>query len=148
MAFVGISFLLCVLLVLIHFRFRFAGGEQKVAGEMTLTENWVEITPARPLVPSRQYQSIVLDVAEPLVRDNSYGRARRADGTEFRPEVVLVSERGDAVPVELSRTPTPSRYENSISGGQPPRGVYVKVRVRCDRPLRLRGIVWSCWDGK
>ena len=122
-------------------------SEQKVAGEMMLTTDWVEITPRRPLRPSKQYQSIVLDVAEPLVKDNLIDQAIRPDGTELHPEVVLISERGDVVPVKLRRTPTPSRYENAVSGHVPD-GVYVKVRVRCNKPVRLRRIVWHCWDGK
>ena len=141
---IGIPSLLFGLLILVILSM---DSEQKVAGEMTLTSDWVEIVSRRPLRPSKQYQSIVLEVAEPLVKDNWYGQVVRPDGTELHPEVILVNEQGDAIPVNVRRSMTPSRYGNAISG-RVPDGVYLKVRVRCDKPLRLRRIVWHCWQGK
>lgn len=123
-------------------------SEQRVAGRMTVASDWVEITPPRPLRPTKRSHEIVLDVAEPLpVEVDWHGRAVLPDGTALRPEVALVNERGEVVPVEVWRTPVPSRYDNAISGHVPD-GVYVEVRVRCDQPLRLRRIVWHCWDSK
>lgn len=122
-------------------------AEQRVAGEMTLTNEWVEITPDTPLRPLKQYQVIVLDGAEPTGQSDWYDRAVRPDIYEPHPEVVLVNGRGEAVPVELRRTSMPAGYANAISGYAPD-GVYVKVRVRSNRPLRVRRIVWHCRDGK
>lgn len=123
-------------------------AEQRVAGEMTLTNEWVEITPDRPLRPLKQYQVIVLDGAEPTTEQSDwYDRAVRPDVYEPHPEVVLVNERGEAVRVELRRASMPAGYGNAI-GGYAPDGVYVRVRVRSNRPLRVRRIMWHCWDGK
>lgn len=141
---VGVPSLLTALII---FAMLSTDTEQHVAGEMTLTPDWIEITPERPLRPLKQYQVIVLEGVVPLERFDPYERALRPDGDGLRPEVVLVGERGELVPVELRRGGTYSSHESGFVGYAPD-GVYVKVRVRSGKPARLRRIVWHCRQGK
>lgn len=121
--------------------------DQKVSGELVLSPEWVEITPDEPLSFPKRSQAVILDVAEPLVRgDMDWARVRLADGTLIRPELQLVERDGRVTDVELLRG-----YSNNVGGhvGRLPGGrVYTKVRVRCDRPLRVSRIIWHSWNGK
>ncbi len=123
-------------------------SDQKISGELVLSPEWVEITPDEPLSFPKRSQGIILDVAEPLVRDDlKWERVRLADGTLIHPELQLVEPDGRVTDVELLR----GHSSNVVGGyiGRLPGGrVYTKVRVRCDRPLRVSKIIWHSWNGK
>jgi len=129
-------------------------SEQQISGPMTISSNWTEITPERPIKPTKQFQEIVLDVnpSEGLVRDNLHAeRMQLANGEIVKPEIQLIDQYGNVFVAEVGRYPVPSRYENGISGqisNLPRDRIYTKLRVRSDNPLRLSRIVWHCWDGK
>lgn len=131
-------------------------SEQNVSGQMTLTPEWVSITPPKPLRPAKQSQEIVLDVdpAEGLVRDNSnLKQIRLASGTVVRPEVQIVDQHGNVFTADwVVRYPTPSRYEHGVSvqfnePDLPQDRDYTEVRVKSDKPLKLFRIVWHCHTG-
>jgi hypothetical protein len=127
-------------------------SEKVISGGVTLTPEWAEVTLSKALSFPRQSQVILLDVNEPLVKDNLHlERMQLADGTFIHPQLQVIDKGGNASDIELYRAATSPPHENSIGGfvPQPPEGrVYVKVRVRCDRPLHISKIVWSSWDGK
>jgi hypothetical protein len=126
--------------------------DREISGELVLSPEWVEVTPDKPLSFPKRSQGIVLYIAEPLVPDNlDLTRPRLTDGTLIRPEVQLVEQDGSVADVELLRAPSPSMHHNSLGGHvrRLPEGrVYTKVRVRCDRPLRVSRIIWHSLDGK
>lgn len=129
-------------------------SEQEISGPVTLSTDWIEIIPDKPIKPAKQHQEIVLDVnpAEGLVRDNlNLERMQLASGEIVKPEIQLIEQHGETFVAEVDRYPVPSRYEEGLSGqipNLPEDKIYTKLRVRCDKPLRLSRIVWHCWDSK
>lgn len=152
-ALVAALFGVCVLLFgLFVFDAARAHSDREISGELVLSPEWVEIALDEPLSFPKRSHGIVLDVAEPLVRDNiNFKRPRLTDGTLIRPELRLVERDGSVAEVELMRALTPSIHDNSVSAyvrPLPGERVYTKVRVRCDRPLRVSRIIWHGLDGK
>ncbi len=145
---IGVLFGVCVLLfgLFIFIAVR-SQSDREISGELVLSPEWVEITPDKPLSFPKRSQGMILDVAEPLGQDNqNWARVRLADGTLIRPELQLVERDGSVTDVELLRG-----HGNDVGGfvRRLPEGrVYTKVRVRCDRPLRVSRIIWHSWDGK
>ena len=127
-------------------------SEREIAGPVTLSTEWAEFTPESPLMPDKGSQEIVLDSAEPLVRNNlDTEHITLTDGTVVKVEVQFVDQDGNAFTSAVNRYPTPSLYENGISCSPPylrEDRIYKTVRVRSDRPLKLKRIVWHCWTGK
>ena len=145
---VGALFGVCVLLFgLFAFVAARSQSDREISGGLVLSPEWVEITPDEPLSFPKRSQGVTLDVAEPLARDDlNWERVRLADGTLIRPELQLVERDGSVTDVELLRG-----HSNNVGGyvGRLPGGrVYTKVRVRCDRPLRVSKIIWHSWNGK
>jgi hypothetical protein len=126
-------------------------SDQQVSGEIRISSEWVTITPNERMEPRKQYQSLVLDAAEPLLKDNlNLESIRFADGSAVRPEAQIVDEHGKVYDLKMVRAPTPSRHENSIVdfGSLPDDRAYTQVRLRSDRPLRLSRVLWHCYNGK
>ena len=121
-----------------------------VSGPLTLSTEWIELSPKEPLHPSKQYQLILLEVdpAEALVVDNTkLERIQLGNGVLLKPEIQLVDSKGNVFIAEVYRSPVPSYLDNSIVGNVqdlPQDRVYTKVRVRSDAPVRLTRIVWYC----
>lgn len=127
-------------------------SDQQVSGEITVSSEWMVITPQESMKPHKQYQHLVLDVAEPLKKDNlDLENIRFADGTPVYPEAQIVDEHGNVYVLKMERAPTPSRHGNSIfdyGSRLPEDRVYTQVRLRSDKPLHLSGVLWHCYDGK
>ena len=129
-------------------------SEQIVSGPVTLSTQWTEISPQRPLLPTKQTQEIVLDVdpSEGLVEDNLHlDKMQLSNGVVVHPQIQLVDSNGNIFEAQVSRYPVPSRYNNGLSGhvsNLPQDREFTKVRVRSDSPLRLSRIVWHCHRGK
>lgn len=127
-------------------------SEQGIAGQVTIPTEWIEFTPKEPLRPSKDTQEVVLDAAEPLVRNNSnLKRIELESGTLVKPELQLIDQYGNIFNANVNRYPTPSRYNNGISCSVPylPQDrLYTKVRVRSDQPLKLARILWHCHTWK
>ena len=126
-------------------------SDQLVSGAVTVSTEWVVITPKKQMSPTKQYQSLVLDVAEPLLQDNLHlENIRFADGSAVHPEAQIVDEYGNVHSLKMERAPTPSIHENSIVdfGSLPEDRAYTHLRLRSDRPLRLSKVLWHCFNGK
>ena len=125
-------------------------SEQTVSGPVTLSSQWMEFSPEKPLLPSKQYQIILLEVdpADALVVDNSnLERIQLGNGVLLNPEIQLVDSQGNLFEAEVYRSPVPSYLDNSIVGnvpGLPQDRKYTKVRVRSNTPVHLARIVWYC----
>ena len=129
-------------------------SEQIVSGPMTVSAQWTEFVPRKPLRPMKQFQEIVLDVdpSEGLIEDNLHpDRMLLSNGVRLSPQIQLVDSQGNVFNAEVSRYPVPSLYENGLSGyfsNLPEDREFTKVRVRSDSPVRLSRIVWHCHQGK
>ena len=129
-------------------------SEEIVSGPVTLTPQWTEFVPGKPLRQAKQFQEIVLDVeaSEGLVEDNLHGeRIQLANGVLLHPQIQIIDSQGNVFDAGVSRYPVPSLYKNGISGQfsrLPGDGMIAKVRVRSDSPVRLSRIVWHGHQGK
>lgn len=138
----------------IIYRVASSDSEQVVSGPVSLSAQWTEFVPPKPLRPTKQSQEIVLDVdpSEGLVEDNLHSdRMQLSNGVLLRPQIQLVDSQGNIFNAEVSRYPVPSRYRNGLSGyvsNLPQDREFTKVRVRSDSPVRLSRIVWHCQQGK
>jgi hypothetical protein len=145
----GLPLLFFIFLVLDEFSMK---SEQNVVYNRTLTSEWSEFTPPKPLKPTKQVQVLVLVVAEPLTKSNlDLEHVKLNDGTVVQPEIQLVDQFGNIFVADVSQSATPSPYNNSVFGyvsGLPQDRTYTKVRVKSDRELKVSRIVWYCWDGK
>jgi hypothetical protein len=134
--------------------FATADSEQIVSGPVTLSSQWTEFVPQKPLQPLKQSQEIVLDVdpSEGLIEDNLHlERIQLSNGPLLRPQIQLVDSQGNVFEAEVSRYPVPSLYKNGISGyvsSLPRDREFTRIRVRSDFPVRLSRIVWHCHNGK
>src|SRR5690242_10102554 len=88
LVFVGVLLGICLLLFgLFIFSLVRMHSDQQVSGEVTVSSNWIVITPKEPMKPQKQYQNLVLDAAEPLMKDNSdLENIRFADGSSVHLE--------------------------------------------------------------
>ena len=131
-----------------------SNSEQIVSGPVTLSSEWTEFIPRKPLRPEKQWHNIVLDVdpTEGLVEDNLHDEHMQlANGVNLKPEIQLVDSQGNVFAMQVSRSAVPSRYNNGLIGyvsNLPEDRVYTKVRVRSNAPVRLSKIVWHCEQGK
>ena len=129
-------------------------SEQIVSGPVTLSAEWIEFVPRKPLRPLKDTQEIVLDVdpSEGLIEDNLHlDRMQLSSGVLLRPQIQLVDELGNVFNAEVSRYPVPSLYKNGLSGyvsNLPKDREITKVRVRSDSAVRLTKIVWHCHNHK
>ena len=129
-------------------------SEQIVSGPVTLSAEWTEFLPRKPLRPLKDTQKIVLDVdpSEGLIEDNLHlDRMQLSCGVLLRPQIQLVDELGNVFDAEVSRYPVPSLYRNGLSGyisNLPKDREFTKVRVRSDSAVRLTKIVWHCHNLK
>ncbi len=123
---------------------------ETVSGPVTVSSQWMEFSPEKPLLPAKQYQVILLevDLAEALVVDNlNLEHIQLGSGVVVKPEIELVDSQGNVFIAEVYRSPVPSYLDNSIVGNVrdlPQDRKYTKVRVRSNAPVRLARIVWYC----
>jgi len=72
-------------------------SEEIVSGPVTLSAQWTEFVPRKPLRPLKDTQEIVLDVdpSEGLVEDNLHlNRMQLSSGVLLRPQIQLIDELG------------------------------------------------------
>ena len=125
-------------------------SEVTVSGPVTISSEWAELTPRKPLVPAKQYQLILLEVdpSEALVVDNLHlEHIQLGNGIHLKPEIQLIDSQGNVFVAEVYRSPVPSYLDNSIVGNVeslPQDRKYTKVRVRSNAPVRLSRIIWYC----
>jgi hypothetical protein len=118
--------------------------DQDVAGATTLSSEWVEIVPPRPLSAERQTNRIVLDVSDRYEPDYEEWSLLLPDGSKVKPEVQLVDEFGH---VHDLTAPAIGERSMSLENFDLPKDrEYVKVRIRAPRPLRLSRVYWHCYN--
>ena len=123
---------------------------QKVAGSTKLTNEWVTITPPRPLEIRYRKQELSLRVENVRKWDVNDEKNPTAfitpDGEEVMLEAQLVGSDGKYYPaknLQLGRGATLS-YDGSF-----PEGLSIeKVRLRSSHPLKLLSVFWVCYSSK
>lgn len=125
----------------------------EVCGPLTVTSEWVEITPQAPLDASRQVQYLYLHTVEPFVPDYPSWGIRFPDGSVVVPQVELIDRQGTAHPLKASSFSLLDRSRTDLISGIGFRGPalvrtapYQRVRIRSDRNLKLSRIIWRNYN--
>lgn len=126
-------------------------SKRSLSGPLTLSSNWIEISPDKPIRPAKQYQDIVLyvDPVDSLVKDNlHWERIQTTGGAQLKPEVQLFDQTGNMFTASVVNSES---NENSLVAQipeLPTDRTYNTLRLRSDKPIRLSRVVWHCWNGK
>jgi hypothetical protein len=115
-----------------------------IKGNTTLTPEWIEITLDKPLKPSRDIQVVMLYLDEPYVGDFESNAVRLPDGTLVQPEVQFVDTAGKTYPLKpygfFGRKLIMFTLKDQLMGRD-----YRAVRVRSDKPIQCKEIIWRCF---
>src|SRR5947209_17786297 len=68
--------------------------DRDVSGPITISSEWSELTPDRPLKAEREVQELTLEFAEPVTPILETWSVRLADGSVTKPQAQLVDEQG------------------------------------------------------
>lgn len=119
--------------------------DREISGPVTLTSEWIEIVPEEPLRPEREVQKILLDFAQPYESDHDAWKIRFPDGSLVAPEVQLIDKNGNVFTsskvASLGQTGMGLRMSSL-----PQDRVYLKLRLRSDKPIAISRIIWRCYD--
>jgi hypothetical protein len=135
----------------IVYRFFFPYLDQELSGKVTISSEWKEFVPKKPLRAERQIQMVVLDLDKSFkFQDNDWGLIL-PDGSVVTPEVELVDQDGKTYPLaEPSEWFSPSsgvKYrEFSAKNELPKDKVFRAVRIRCEKPVLCNRIFWRCYN--
>lgn len=128
--------------------------DRELSGPITISSEWLEITPKEPLRAERVVQYLYIYTTKPFEPDNRSWGIRLADGSVVVPEVELVDQQGNIYNLKASSfsLEDPTRA-NVISGigfsaleELPKDKVYRAVRIRSDQPIQCSKIIWRCYD--
>lgn len=128
--------------------------DQELAGPITTTSQWLEITPKAPLKVKRQRHLIALDLDKSIRTEEEGSGLVLPDNSVVRPQVELVGNDGKTYELNVpsfffSNTGEILTYfsEHDLPTDQ----TYIKVRIRSDRPVRCNRIFWrnyNVWDAE
>jgi hypothetical protein len=150
------SLVLGVVVCLIAYVIYDMNDVNRVIGEnVAISHEWLEITPAVPLRPSKQNQYITLDIEGAKRSVNSDGstgyeikdwsKVELLDGTLITPEIQLVDEYGESYSLRASMDDYAGK---GFTARLPSDRVYRVVRIRSDKPMNCKKIIWHCHTGK
>jgi hypothetical protein len=118
--------------------------DRTIKGETTLTPEWMQINLDKPLKPERDVQVIMLYLEEPYIGDFEAKAVRLPDGTLVQPEVQLLDTAGKTYALKyygfFGRQLILFTLSDQLMGRE-----YSTVRVRSDKPIRCKEIVWRCF---
>src|SRR6266478_7291487 len=128
----------------------------EIHGPVSLGNEWLEVVPQRPLKCERYVTEVVIWFAREYTTCGCCpGGIKFPDGTTVTPQVQLVSEDN-----ELFELTEAGLSDTGMSLGKrdvnrdpalPRNKSFVKVRIRSDKPIECRQIVWrnyNPWDLK
>lgn len=115
-----------------------------IKGETTLTPEWTEITVETPLKPERDVQAVLLYLEDPYIGEFEGKGVRLPDGSLVKPEVQLVDVVGNTYTLKyygfFGRKLIIYTLRDQLAGRD-----YRAVRVRSDKPIRCKEIIWRCY---
>ena len=119
--------------------------DREIKGPITLSSEWIEITPDKPLKPEREYQQIVLSLSEPFLGDFEAKGVRLLDGSIITPQVQLVDQNGDTFDLKYGGFRGRMNIYYSNFDQLPKDREYRTVRIRSEKPINCKRILWSCY---
>lgn len=118
--------------------------DQDIGGPVTISSEWLEIVPKKPLRVERQIQYMILDVTDSFEPDYDQWSLRLQDGSIVKPEVQLVDEDGNTYNLT---SPALDRKGIGLRNSELPRDrAYRAVRIRSNKPIKLSRIYWHCYN--
>jgi len=123
----------------------------QIKGPTTLSNEWQEIVPEKPLRPERVVQEVVIYVEKPVTQDRDSFDLVMPDGSRVTPEVQLIDDHENVYDLLV---PSAFTYPNSTEAFQrgfgkrdlPRDRIYHRIRIRSATPVRVLKIVWRCYD--
>jgi hypothetical protein len=128
--------------------------DRDIAGPVTISSEWLEIVPQRPLLVERQIQMIVLDLDKSIKLERDGWGLVLPDGSVVKPQVQVISDDGKTYdlnhPAFWWNPSTGVTYaEFSLLELLPKDRTYRQVRIRADKAVRCNRIFWrnyNQWD--
>lgn len=118
--------------------------DRTIKSNTTITAEWMQITLDKPLKPERDVQVIMLYLEEPYVGDFEAKAVRLPDGTLVQPEVQLLDTAGKTYALKyygfFGRQLIMFTLPDQLTGRD-----YSTVRIRSDKPIRSKEIIWRCF---
>jgi hypothetical protein len=145
---------LCLVLFVVLFFYRRMGplptlSDRDIAGPTAITSQWLEIKPAPLLKPSGKTSLVILELEGDYTADLQSQMLRFPDGALGMPEVQLVDEQGNVLPLHFLMVHHRDRTGSNFIGGAgfgrsdlPADRSYAKVRVRSDKPMKCSKVIW------
>ena len=118
---------------------------------MTLSSQWTELVPTKPLSVNRQIQMLVLDLDKSIKFQRDGFELVLPDGSTVTPEVQLVDLDGNIYPLtqpsEWFSPSTGVKYREFSSKNDLPKGkLFRAVRIRSDKPIFCNRVFWRCYN--
>ncbi len=138
------------------FLLNFIDIDLRLSGPVSISTQWLEISPSISMRPWKQNQYVSLDIDGvntnhlPLTEAFKSGKLQLADGTAVTPEVELIDENGRVYSLHVSMIDN-----KGIGYGKDcdpecgfPWTKYRTVRIRADRVIHCSRVTWHCHTGK
>src|SRR2546421_9523718 len=74
--------------------------DRDISGPITISSEWSELTPNKPLKADRDIQELTLDFGEPVTPNYETWSVSLADGSVTRPEAQIIDEQGNVFKLE------------------------------------------------
>lgn len=123
-------------------------NDQKVAGATSITNDWVEVAPDKPLKPEGDDQEVVLSLEEPFLHEHlGPDGVRTPDGSIVQPEVQLVDTEGRSIDLKFvgarGRQLIRFTLREQLKGRE-----YRSIRLRADKEIRCKAVYWTAvrWE--
>ena len=107
--------------------------DRQIAGSITLSSEWLEITVEPPLKPSRQIQYIVVNCEVGTSDTEPEAQLVGSDGNAYKLDSLVWMDIGIGL----------TAYDHL-----PQDRVYNTVRLRSNKPMQCSRIRWYCYDMK
>ena len=128
--------------------------DREIAGNLSISSEWVEITPRPPLKARNRTQTVILYI-DGYKRDIADTRSQiiMPDGTVLNPEVEVIDEYGKVYPLRIGQWLSGgvgfSRDSDPGSNSRFPQDrTYSKVRIRSAQPFKVVKVFWECYEPK
>ena len=133
----------------------------KLSGALTISDQWIELQPQKPLKADKDLHYVVLDLEPPFTDDllnkgqgPDKGRGvLMPDGEVINPEIEIFDEYGNSFKLTYHGSTGAFRSNQDTAYAYPkdefPRDrVYKRVRIRSRRPIKVKAIYWFCDSSK
>jgi hypothetical protein len=123
----------------------------EIYGVVTISSEWLEITPTEMLKPERDVSVLFLQVSSPYALDFEKNGIRLPDSSVAIPEVKLIDQDKKEYDLRvIYMGETGIGFERASIDlhpiGLPKDKVFPKVRIRCSKPVECSKIIWRNYN--